>query len=195
MDAGAPKPTAFRAGNYAANADTLRALAELGFTHDSSHTPGFPDSPCELELDESHKQPLELRGITEVPIGCVGDPLQQLRHAQLTALSLRELVAATRHAVRADVESFTIVSHSFELLCRDREKINKVVKRRFDRFCEKLAGMRDARTGTFRKHPPQAQKNGAAMAVLPPSYLRTGERMVEQALANALYGRGWTRTG
>src|SRR6218665_2410109 len=32
IEAGAPVPAAFRGGSYAANADTLAALAELGFT-------------------------------------------------------------------------------------------------------------------------------------------------------------------
>jgi len=40
--AGAPLPRAFRAGNYGANDDTLRALAILGLSHDSSHCPGLP---------------------------------------------------------------------------------------------------------------------------------------------------------
>jgi hypothetical protein len=42
--AGAPRPVAFRAGNYGANDDTLRALAQLGIACDSSHPPGIADS-------------------------------------------------------------------------------------------------------------------------------------------------------
>src|SRR3569623_3423867 len=34
---GAPDPVAFRAGSYAANADTLPGLAALGFAYDSRH--------------------------------------------------------------------------------------------------------------------------------------------------------------
>ena len=45
-DAGAPPPTAFRAGNYGANDDTLRALATLGFTWDSSFNPAQLGGDC-----------------------------------------------------------------------------------------------------------------------------------------------------
>lgn len=41
MAAGAPAPVAFRAGNYGANDDTLRALAMLGIAYDSSHCPAL----------------------------------------------------------------------------------------------------------------------------------------------------------
>ena len=37
IEAGAPPPTAFRAGSYAANAATLAALAALGIRYDASH--------------------------------------------------------------------------------------------------------------------------------------------------------------
>ncbi len=193
MKAGAPCPVAFRAGNYAANNDTLRALAQLGFGYDSSHTPGFADSLCRIELDQRHQQPTRILGVTEVPVGCIGDALAELRHAQLTALSLRELVAATKHAVAADLDSFTIVSHSFELLCRNRERINTLVKRRFDRYCEILANMRDASTATYAENPPQVAVRTSVPSALPASYLRTGERMLEQAVGNMVYGRNWKR--
>jgi len=41
MIAGAPKPTAFRAGNFGANDDTLRALSALSVPYDSSFNPAF----------------------------------------------------------------------------------------------------------------------------------------------------------
>ncbi|AKH42042.1 hypothetical protein FHS61_002425 [Altererythrobacter atlanticus] len=188
--AGAPRPLAFRAGNYGANDDTLRALAELGFTHDSSHTPGMAGSACEISLGPDHRRPMDHLGITEVPIGCVGDVITGLRHAQLTALSLVELVAAARHAMDAGLADFTLVSHSFELLCRDRRRINKIVRRRFDLFCQALAAMEGIETACFTMNPPKPGSADSLRPALPPSAMRNGSRMAEQAVSNMLYGSG-----
>ncbi len=185
--AGAPRPTAFRAGNYGANDDTLRALAQIGLTHDTSHAPGLSGSACEIGLGPNDRLPLERCGVVEVPIGCIGEVAGKLRHAQLTALSARELKAAIRHARDKQVESFTLVSHSFELLSRNRSKINAVVRNRFENLCRFLASESGISTGTYAEHAPQPA-SAAPSPVLPANTLRTGLRYGEQALANALYG-------
>ncbi|MWV27729.1 polysaccharide deacetylase family protein [Aurantiacibacter rhizosphaerae] len=186
MDAGAPRPVAFRAGNYGANDDTLRALAHIGLTHDSSHPPGLMHGDCDIALDEGHRAPLVRHGVVEVPIGCIADAFGGLRHAQLTALSYREIFAALRHAREQGDASFTIVSHSFELLCRKRTRINKVVSRRFEKVCEKVASMKGVDTATYSDTLPKAV--GDPAPVMPAAPLLNGSRLVEQAVANALYG-------
>lgn len=188
MAAGAPEPVAFRAGNYGANDDTLRALAELGFSHDSSHTPAFPGSECAITLGAEDRRPVHHAGLTEVPIGCVGDIGPGLRHAQLTALSLAELTAALDHARKHDIRSFTLVSHSFELLCRSRMRINRIVRRRFNRLCERIAGMDGVTTATYREAAPVARTLPYPRPALPKNAIRSGARMAEQALVNAFYG-------
>jgi hypothetical protein len=186
--AGAPAPIAFRAGNYGANDDTLRALATLGFSYDSSHSPGFAGSPCAIRLGPEHRRPIRHQGVIEVPIGCVEDVAQGLRHAQLTALSLRELLEALHHARDNAIADFTVVSHSFELLCRDRRRINKIVKRRFDRLCEKLWAMPGVTTTTYALHKPRVRPRPYPRPALPKNSVRTGIRRVEQAVANTIYG-------
>ena len=188
MAAGAPRPVAFRAGNFGANDDTLRALATLGFTHDTSYSPGFAASSCAIGLGPEHRRPIARRGVIEVPVGCIEDVAQGLRHTQLTALSLRELVGAVRHARDHEINDLTLVSHSFELLCRDRRRINRIVKRRFDRLCESLGSMRGVGTTTYALRRPQAQHRPYPRPALPKSPVRTGIRLVEQAVANAIYG-------
>ena len=183
--AGAPAPSAFRAGNYGANDDTLRALAELGIAYDTSHCPGIAGSDCAISLGANDTAPVRHAGVIEVPVGCIAAREGGRRHMQLTALSAAELAGAVRHAVRIGTPSLTLVSHSFELLSRDRMKINRIVKARFERFCADLAAMPGASSGTYRDHPPQVAE---AAPVLPHSYARTGWRMAEQALANTLYG-------
>jgi hypothetical protein len=184
--AGAPAPVAFRAGNYAANDDTLRALAELGIAYDTSHCPGIAASECRISLGAGDRQIQRHCGTTEVPIGCIAAPGGGLRHYQLTALTDGELLAALRHAVRAGQSQVTMVSHSFELLSRDRLRANRIVQRRFDRLCAGLSRIAGLTVATYASHPPQIEP--AAPAPLPHSQLRTLRRYAEQALGNALYG-------
>lgn len=185
--AGAPPPVAFRAGNYGANDDTLRALATLGIAYDSSHCPGILRSACEISLGPADRQPVRHCGVIEVPTSCIGSA-DGLRHAQLTALSCREILAALEHARDYGISDFTLVSHSFELLSRDRRRINRIVKRRFERFCAGVAAMNEVTTGTYITTPPALSGDSKHRPVLPFSAPRTALRIAEQALVNAFYG-------
>lgn len=189
MAAGASAPVAFRAGNYGADDNTLRALAALGMRYDSSHCPGIAASDCAISLDADEYDPVEHCGVTEVPVGCIGGPRGSLRHFQLTALTCDEIVAALRHAVRQHQASMTLVLHSFELLSRDRRKINRIVKRRFERLCAALSAMPGMSTATYADRPPVVRAECRANRPLPHDPLRTARRYAEQALSNALYGR------
>ena len=185
VEAGAPLPVAFRAGNYGANDDTLRALADVGMAYSSNHTPGIAQGECAIGLGPDDRAPLARLGTIEVPIGCI-ETGGGLRHAQLTALSQRELADAVRHARDTGADSFTLVSHSFELLSRDRTRANRIVERRFERLCADLAAMPGVKTATYRDDPPGVGARPAAS--LPHNAMRSGARMVEQALGNLLYG-------
>lgn len=187
MAAGAPRPIAFRAGNYGANDDTLCALAQLGLTHDSSHCPGFMDSAAEISLTQDDRHPMPHKGVIEVPAGCVGDMISGLRHAQLTALSMRELRAALRHARDNDFANFTVVSHSFELLSRDRKRANRILTKRFEQFCAALEKIRNVTTATYRDNPPQPVLREDPRPVLPAAPVLNSLRIVEQAVVNTLY--------
>lgn len=189
--AGAPPPVAFRAGNYGANDDTLRALAALGIAYDTSHCPALAGTgaDCAISLGPHDRQPRPHCGVVEVPTGSIAGFAGRQRHAQLTALSLRELVAVLRHAQGEGVASLTLVSHSFELLSRDRKRINRLVARRFERFCAALAAMPGVTSATYAANPPAVGAPAATHVILPHHPLRTGARIVEQAIGNALYSR------
>ena len=184
--AGAPAPVAFRAGNYGANDDTLRALAALGIAYDTSHCPGIAQSECQISLGPNDRHVQRHCGTTEVPIGCIAGAGSALRHFQLTALTAREVLAALRHAIKAGQPQVTLVSHSFELLARDRLRANRVLKRRFEVLCAGLARMRGLTTATYAVQPPKIEP--ARPVPLPHSQMRTLHRYAEQAVANALYG-------
>ena len=188
MSAGAPRPVAFRAGNYGANDDTLRALAELGFTHETSHAPGIEGSACAISLGREDRRPVPHCGVIEVPIGCIDNFGHGLRHAQITALSAWEMLDAIEFGRDNDLRSFTLVSHSFELLCRERRRINRVVRRRFEKLCSGIAAMEGVRTATYATSPPQPHDRAGPRPVLPLSEWRSGLRLVEQAMSNAMYG-------
>ena len=68
VGAGAPKPTAFRAGNFGANDDTLRALAMLGFRFDSSFNGAYLGRGCNISLDARNLGMREPHGAVEVPV-------------------------------------------------------------------------------------------------------------------------------
>lgn len=188
MTAGAPAPLAFRAGSYGANDDTLRALALVGLHYDSSHCPGIASSLCEISLSPEHRGPTVHCGVIELPIGCIADNYNQLRHAQITALSAEEMIAALNHACINGIRNFTLVSHSFELMSRDRLKINKIVRHRFEKLCKNLSGMNSLTTGTFVSHPPCVTPQKEDTVILPFSPFRKVRRLVEQGISNFLYG-------
>ncbi len=186
MAAGAPQPVAFRAGNYGANDDTLRALAALGIAYDTSHCPGIVHSECGISLGADDRSVQAYNGTIEVPIGCIAARGGALRHYQLTALTDGELLAALAHAATQGQDQMTVVSHSFELLSRDRLRGNRVLQHRFERFCAGVAHMPQVRAATYADDPPEP--SSATVKPMPHSVLRTVRRYGEQALANALYG-------
>ena len=135
--AGAPPPIAFRAGGYAANEDTLRALADLGFVYDSSHNGGEPEE-SRIALPPAQIAPVA-HHLVEVPVTVIEDAPGLWRTFQLCALSGAETAAALDHAVAEDHAAVTIVSHGFELANRLGTRANGVHVRRFDTLCRLLA--------------------------------------------------------
>ena len=188
VEAGAPPPVAFRAGNYGANDDTLRALAASGLRYDTSHAPGIANGPGRISLGNTDRAPVGHCGIVAVPIGCVTTFKGRRRHAQITALSSWELLAALRHARDSGTASFTVVSHSFEIMSRDRRRINRIVRNRFEQFCSGIHRMRGVRSATYADDPPIAQTRIRPVATMPANPFRSGYRVAEQAVSNILYG-------
>ncbi len=184
--AGAPAPTAFRAGNFGADDATLRALANVGIRYDSSHVPGIADSECRISLSADDRRVVRHQGTIEVPVGSIRSHGGQ-RHAQITALSHRELAAALRFCVRKGTAMLNIVSHSFELMSRDRTRANTIVRDRFARFCASIAATPGAHGATFTSHPPQIG-DGTGAAAMPHNPFRNAARVMEQLASNALYG-------
>lgn len=185
--AGVPRPIAFRAGSYGADANTLEALRRHGLRYDSSHNGAEHPWPSRLPVDPSTIAPTRCRGLTELPvtqIRCRGG----LRPFQICALSSQEMRTALQHAAANDHPLVTIVSHSFELATRDGRRINQLVRGRFDRLCAFLAAEAETMpTMSFGGLP--AYSRVKAVEPLPEFRLRTARRMVDQVWGTARYER------
>jgi peptidoglycan/xylan/chitin deacetylase (PgdA/CDA1 family) len=188
MTAGALAPIAFRAGNYGANDDTLRALATLGIIWDSSLNASYRDGPCQIQLSDDVIDPVSQLGTNELPIAGIFDAPGRIRHAQICALSRREMAAALDHAANTNRPAFAIVTHSFEMLSRDRQRPNRAVMQRFEALCRQVADHSDLTNAGFADLPGEWPIRASGER-LPPSRLRTLGRMVEQAAATVLYER------
>lgn len=186
--AGAPAPVAFRAGNYGANDDTLEALGQVGIRYDSSYSPDYRGSVCAISLDPECTLPVERGRVVEVPVSAIASPGGGHRHAQITALSAREMIDALAYAALQRQPCFTIVSHSFELLCRQRERPNRLVVRRFERLCEVIAASPRLHAATYAADPPAPAGAADRAERLPHLLTRSLMRVGEQAISNGLYG-------
>lgn len=188
VDAGAPAPIAFRSGSYAANGNTLDALADVGIRFDSSHNGAEHPWPSALPIDPATIDPVECGGVVEVPVSQIRRTGGGLRPFQLCALSGQEMRAALRHAAREAHPIVTIVGHSFELASRDGRRVNALVRGRFDRLCAFLeAHAAEMPTVTFGELGPMIAARRSQP--LPERPLRTVRRLVEQAWGNARYER------
>lgn len=128
---------AFRAGSYAANANTYRALELNGLRVDSSLNRQIELSGPDLEPPKGSFK--RIGGLQSFPITCFRDGLGKLRPAQVGACSFAEMRDALTSAHAAGCEHFVIVSHNFEMLYPGRSERDSVVARRFERLCEFLA--------------------------------------------------------
>ncbi len=189
--AGAPRPTAFRAGNYGADDNSLRALAELGLVWDSSVNAPYLGGACRIGVSADQVSAIERHNIVELPVAGLNDRPGQVRPAQICALSAREMRDALGHAADDQHAAFVIVTHSFEMLSRDRKRANRAVIARFEAMCDAIAthpnlesaGFNDLNASALTRTPNQQPTR------LGPNRLRTLARMAEQAVATWRYER------
>lgn len=181
-DAGARSVRAFRAGNFGADLETLRSLAGLGVTYDTSWNAPYVGAACGIDLGRPLFRAERVEGVWEVPITHYATA-RGIRHAQVNGCSACELRHLLESAWRRGDRSFVIVFHGFELLNARRDGPDTIVFRRFESLCRHLAAER-ARfvTATFRDLDPASVSGGTAAVPLRGNLLGAAVRIAEQAL-------------
>lgn len=187
-EAGAPASIAFRAGSFAANADTLRAVRRAGLRIDSSHNGSLMPWPCETRLPTAAVAPLAAGPLVELPVSLLDEGNGKLRHLQIGAVSLAEMRAALIHAEGEGSPLVTLVGHSFELATRDGERANDIVRHRFDGLCGWLATMRDRFPTRFARELIDVPRDVPATPC-PISYVTKLGRVAVQGWSNLRYER------
>ncbi|APW71886.1 MULTISPECIES: polysaccharide deacetylase family protein [Sphingopyxis] len=183
MRAGVPRPVAFRAGNFGANDDTLRAVAALGFRYDSSFNGAYRDHGCAITLDPANMGMRFHHGVCEVPVSGLMEGSGRFRPAQLCAMSEEEMRDALDHAAESGAIQFSAFSHSFELLSRDRAVPNWLAVARMEALCRAVADDPRITNGGFATLPLPPPRPGR-IEVAAPRPLRTARRVVEQAFGH-----------
>jgi hypothetical protein len=179
--AGSGPITAFRAGSYAADANTYAALARNSILVDSSINDLYAVSGADLRAGRLPNTPFRCSGVSSFPVSVFRDGFGRARPAQVGACSFEEMRDALAGAHAAGWTDFVIVSHNFELLRTDSCDPDRTVVRRFERLCAHLAA-----------HPEiydvcgfvELPRCGAALvAVAPPpavAWAATARRYAEQ---------------
>ncbi len=136
--------TAFRAGSFGFNRDTLAALAKNDICFDSSYNATIFGLDSGVGSGQVLVDAFECDGIHEYPMTVYDDGTASLRHAQLTACSHREMEGLLWQALESGRQSFMILSHNFELLNTTRDRPDDVVVSRFRQLCTFLERNRDS---------------------------------------------------
>jgi hypothetical protein len=186
VEAGAPRPIAFRSGSYAADLATIEALAAAGIDYDSSHNGSQHPWASALPLDPRQMAPVRLEGVVEVPVTLIDQGSRGLRHLQICAVSFDEMRAAMVHAARNAHPVVTIVGHSFELAARGGARANPMLVRRFERLCRLLAEQSDRLPTAHFADLADLSLDSEAFPLRSPAF-RTAARMAQQLWGNAAY--------
>lgn len=142
--AGGGDCTAFRAGSFGFNRDTLAALAANGIRFDSSYNATIFGLDSGVGPGQMLVDVVECDGIYEYPMTVYDDGTHSLRHTQLTACSHREMEGLLWQALESGRRSFMILSHNFELLNTTQDRPDDVVISRFRQLCSFLDRNRDS---------------------------------------------------
>jgi len=184
--AGCDQVTAFRAGSFACNADTYRALRQCQISVDSSLNATHPDSGTDLRDTLDFHRPQEFDGVSILPLTIFRDGLGKLRPAQIGACSFAEMRGALESAADAGTRHFVILSHNFEMLKPGRSEPDDIVVRRFEALCAFLAAQPERfEVSTLSPAPmidSERLQTYAAKASVSSTLLRHGEQLARRLL-------------
>ena len=175
------RPVAFRAGNMGASERTLDALQTAGLWLDSSYTFPYAGGQCRFSPGDAFNGSKWYGDVLEVALsGFRQIKLPGLKSAQpldLMGASFEECRDAVRMICDAGADAVLIL-HSFSLFKRrdiqyNGGKPDRVVIRRFQRFCRWLADNRkDYPARTFSEFGQMVKEQGFEPKSVPPCMLR-----------------------
>jgi peptidoglycan/xylan/chitin deacetylase (PgdA/CDA1 family) len=182
------RPTAFRAGNYAASDTTLAALDKLGIRYDSSFNAAYRGTSCLISGPRSINSPWETGSLWEVPVTVFttgAGRLRGMKPLEISAVSFREIRKVLEQAERLAMGTVTMILHSFSLFKAadaqlSRLRPDRLVIHRLRRLCRFLAEHRARfRVRTFAEAPePRVDPAGIGVPHLG-TLLPAGRRLLQ----------------
>lgn len=174
----------FRAGNYGADNNTLKALHNIGIRYDTSYNHSYLGSPCNIEKS-TKTSPYTAEKTTEYPITQFFDYPNHYRHLQLSACSFSEIKDVLLSNWANEQYCCVLVMHSFEWIKRVKDKnihvLDPICLKRFEDVCQFLAENTDKfKTSSYaeEKHIDLSKHNKPFTAKA--KYLSTLKRLYEQ---------------
>ncbi len=163
-------PVAHRAGDLAANEDTIAALRELSIDVDSSYGPGWPRCAALADLFAVNRPSLS-GGLLEIPITAFTSlklpPLSRHRLFDFNSVTLSEGRTLLRQAKRLELPYVLVLLHSFSLLSvsadRKRFRFDAAADERLQALLDEAA-MLDYELLTIREYRDLLHAEGAAAA-------------------------------
>jgi hypothetical protein len=191
IDAGCNPVRAFRAGSWGADIQTLRILAQEGFTIDSSLNAAHPVSLPSLASRSELLVPTQVDGILEIPVTRFSDGVSDVgRPLSLVGVSASEMAFVLDACHRARHGSVTMVLHSNELTRTDRLWAGRaatpmrLVIRRFEKLCQFLDENRSRfQTRPIHQAAPNDATSSSAFELPRSSILRTAARWTGQLIS------------
>ncbi len=193
-------PVAFRAGNMAASEETLRQLAATGITLDSSYAFCFAGGQCKFAECEVYNGSKWYEDVLELAMSCFYQPrvpgLHPAKPLDLMGISFEECRDAIIEICSAGADAVMIL-HSFSLmkvknLQYDGGRLNRIVARRFRRFCKWLSDNRTVYpTRTFRQLAEGVDAGGYQAKAVPPCKLNDPVRAVVRKVVQAVNSLYW----
>lgn len=136
--AGVLEISAFRAGSFAFDENTLAALKVNNIFIDCSYNATQFGLESGTDSGVLKYFPFSVNGVMEYPMSVFDDQIFGLRHAQLTACSFSEIKNMITRADELGYDAFVYLFHNFEILNRKGNAPDPIVASRFEKLCEFL---------------------------------------------------------
>lgn len=150
LKCGVPNICAFRAGSFAADNSTYKALQSCDITISSSYNSCYLNKKCRISLPEDINDGVLLgNDIIEMPVTCFWRSIApgvkwQLKHLQISAVSYPEMRFILTDASNLEIKNIVIFFHTFEFINFNdgvvpATKINGINVKRFMKLCKFLS--------------------------------------------------------